>query len=116
MISITRTTIDGPGECVRLRNYKASGDYENRARLSRVKLLDGSSYFSHFGVSDTDRDFPIECRLTPVERESLVALFNSSALVKIAFWEGLFLGFIYRLKIRRNGEAEITLYFKEKIA
>ena len=116
MISITRTSIDGPGGPVQLRNYRDSAEYDSTARLNRVKTLDGGSSFSHFGVSDTDRDFVVECRLTPLEYALLDALHRSAALIRIAFKEGVYLGFIYRLRVRSNNEATITFYFKEKIS
>lgn len=116
MISITRTSIDAPGGPVQLRNYRDSAEYDITARLNRVKTLDGGCAFSHSGVTDSDRDFIVECRLTQPEYVLLDALHRSSALIRIAFKEGIYLGFIYRLRVRPNKEATITFYFKEKIA
>ena len=115
MIIISKITADAAG-VVRLRNYQDSGDYDNTARISRTATLDGSSHFDHFGVTDTDRDFQVDCRLTPVEHSTLKTLFESGETVRISFWEGCFLGLISRLNVRRSGEAKISLYFKERLA
>lgn len=114
MIVISR--IVAAAGAVRLRNYQDSGGYDNTARISRTATLDGSSHFDHFGVSDTDRDFQVNCRLTPAEHAALKSLFESGETVRISFWEGCFLGLVARLNVRRNGEATVTLYFKEKLA
>ena len=114
MILISKITGDANGRLA-LRNYQVSGDYENRARIARSATLDGSSHFSHFGVTDTDRDFTVSCRLSPSEFTTLKTIFESAETIRISFWEGAFLGLIARLKSLRNGESAITFYFKEKL-
>jgi hypothetical protein len=114
MIFLSRTTADSAGQII-LRNYQLSGDYENTARISRDKTLDGGSVFSHYGVTDTDRTFLIECRLSTPEAVALKAYFENAVVLRISFWEGSFSGYIYRLSIRRDGTAKITFYFSEKL-
>ena len=86
------------------------------ARISRAVLLNGSSYFSNHGVSETDRDFVINCRLSQEEGTLLKEIYKNAETIRLTFWEGCFLALIYRCEIQRNGEAEITFYFKEKVA
>ena len=116
MIFLTRIIAGNGTGRVALRNYQDSGEYDNTARISRTATLDGSSHFDHLGVTDTDRDFQVVCRLTAAEHADLKALFESGETVRISFWEGCFLGLISRLNVRRSGEASITLYFKERLA
>ncbi|WP_319406183.1 hypothetical protein [uncultured Desulfosarcina sp.] len=115
MIFLSKTTADIDGRMV-LRNYQVSGEYENTARISRDKTLDGGSAFSHLGVSDTDRDFVVECRMTPDEGAKFKALFANATVLRISFWEGVFKGYVYRFKWRRDGKATITFLFMEKMA
>lgn len=115
MILITNTTA-GTWEPLQIRNYPDSGAFVSPARLSRSKLLDGGSDFSHFGVTVADRDFDIKCRFTMDEAARVKALHKAAVLLKIAFWEGFFVGHIFRLTIRHNGEANIKFYFKEQLA
>ena len=115
MIIISNTTADPTGP-IQLRNYQLSGEYDSTARISRTATLDGSSHFDHFGVSDTDRNFSIQCRLTMTEQSLLKSLYESGASVRISFWEGCFSGYIAGLKILRSGEATVRFYFRERLA
>jgi len=113
MISLSRLS---PGPGLKIRNYQGSGAYVNTARISRTALLNGSSNFSNYGVSDTDRDFIINCRLSQEEKKLLKEIYKNAETVRLTFWEGSFLALVYRCEIQRDGEAEITFYFKEKLA
>ena len=115
MIHISRQSVDDPGDSVRLRNYQVTGDYDSTARISRTKTLDGGGVLSHYGTSVTDRDFKVEARLSETEATSLKALHENGVLALISFWEGVFSGYIYHLKVTRDGKTEITFYFKEKL-
>ena len=116
MILLTNIALGLSVDPIKIRNYQMSGDYINTARLSRSSLLGGGCSFSHYGVYESDRDLEIECRLSGLERELIKTMFANSDVIKIAYWEGFFLGYIYRLIVRRNGEANILFYFKEKLA
>lgn len=114
MIILSKTISDSAGQ-VQIRNYQLSGDYENTARLNRAKTLDGSSVLSHYGVTDTDRTFLIECRLSSAELSILKSFFENAVLLRISFWEGSFNGYIKRLTVQRDGKTTITFYFSEKL-
>jgi hypothetical protein len=114
MIYISKITAD-PSGLLPIRNYQLSGDYDSTARISRTALLDGTSYLANFGVSDTDRDFVIDCRVTAAEAIRLRAMYEAAELIRLSFWEGSYLAMIYRLFVKRNGETNITFYFKEKL-
>lgn len=114
MIILSKTVADASGRVI-LRNYQDSGDFENTARISRQATLDGSSVLSHYGVTDTDRNFTIDCRMTKIEAATVKSLFNNAVPLRISFWEGTFTGYIYHLNIQRDGTAQITFYFSEKL-
>ena len=114
MIGIQNTIKDDIGT-IWIRNYQDSGPYSSTARISRQKTLDGGSVFSHMGVSVTDRDFSIECRLSPDEAANIKTLYEDGAELMISTWEGAFIGLIAKLDIERDGTAEILFYFKEQL-
>jgi hypothetical protein len=114
MIGLQNTTYDGVGTMF-LREFSETGEYVSTARIARHKLLDGGTFFSHLGVTDTDRDFPIECRLSTAEQAAIKAWYESGAELMLTFWEGCFLALIADLRIQRGGLTLITFYFKEKI-
>ena len=114
MIVLSKTIADSVGR-VLIRNYQLSGEYENTARISRVKTLDGGCALSHLGVTDTDRNFMVDCRLSPSELLMVKSLFENAVPLRISFWEGAFTGYIYRLTVKRDGTARITFYFLEKL-
>ena len=115
MIFLSKTSIDDPGSNLRIRNYQVTGEYSSTARISRAQTLDGGGVLSHYGTSVTDRDLPIDCRVTDTEAAALRQLHESGVLIRISFWEGAFSGYIYRLNIRRDGVTQITFYFTEKL-
>lgn len=114
MIGIQNSIKDNIGT-IWLRNYQDSGPYASMARISRQKTLDGGSVFSHMGVSVTDRNFSIECRLSSEEAAGLKTLYEGGAELMISTWEGAFIGLIAKLDIERDGAAEILFYFKEQL-
>ena len=114
MIGVQSTVKDDVGT-IWIRNYQDSGGYSSKARIFRQKTLDGGSVFSHLGVSVTDRDFLIKCRLSPEEAENIKALYQAGSELMVSFWEGSFLGIVAELDIDRDGEAQILFYFKEKL-
>lgn len=115
MIILNQTTADASGRVV-LRNYQLSGEYDNTARISRQKTLDGSSDISHYGTTDTDRDFTVKCRLSPEEFSLIHGFFKNGTPLRISFWEGVFIGYIQRMQVRRDGAASLVFYFKETLA
>lgn len=114
MIILSKTTADGSGRVI-LRNFQNSGDYQNTARISRQKTLDGSSVISHYGTTDADRNFSIDCRLTPEEFSLVNGFFKGGTPLRISFWEGSFIGYIQRIQVQRDGVASIVFYFKEAL-
>jgi hypothetical protein len=115
MISISTITGSSAGNIV-LRNYGAEPKYKSSARLSRSATLDGGSVFVHSGVSASDRDLAVECRLTETEASNLKTMYENHTLVSIAFHEGFFVGYIRACEIGRDGVARLNLYIKEKVA
>jgi len=115
MFLITKITAGTSGP-LKIRRHGLTGDFENAARLSRSKLLDGECSFSPYAVTDSDRDLKVECRLSEDEAAAMKALFDALEPVKLSFWEGFFTAYIFRLTIRRNGDTKITFYLKEKLA
>ena len=116
MIFLSKTLVEQAGENVILRNYQLSGEYDSTARIDRARTLDGGGVLTHHGVSVTDRNFQVDCRLTPEEFKNLSTLHENAAVLRISFWEGVFLGHIYRLQAQRDGTARIIIYFSEKMA
>jgi len=115
MIVLSKTTADSAGQ-IRIRNYQLSGGYDNTARIARTKLLDGSGDLSHHGVSDTDRDLVVDCRLTPAEAAVVRSFFENAIALRISYWDGVYLGYIARLKTDRAGTTRLKFYFSEKLA
>lgn len=115
MIGLQNTVKDSIGT-VWLRNFQDTGEYSSRARISRSKLLNGGTHISHRGVTDTDRDFSVDCRLSTEERDAIDTFYRAGAELMISFWEGSFIGLIAGLDIQRDGSATILFYFKEKLA
>ena len=114
MIILSKTTADSSGQVI-IRNFQDSGEYQNTARISRQKTLDGSSTISHYGTTDTDRDFTVECRLSPEAFALVNGFFKSGSPLRISFWEGSFIGYIQRMQVQRDGVASIVFYFKEAL-
>jgi hypothetical protein len=114
MIILSRTVADPAGRVI-LRNYQLSGEYDNTARISRQKTLDGSSVLSHYGTSDTDRNFTVECRLSSEEFFRVDGFFKNGTPLRISFWEGSFTGYIQRMRVQRDGAASLVFYFKENL-
>lgn len=113
MIGIQSTIKDSIGT-IWLNNYQVTGEYENRARISRVKTLDGGAVLSHYGTSVADRDLKIDLRLSNAQQAALKTLFENGTEILISFWEGAFIGLIYQLRIARDGVASIIFMFKEQ--
>lgn len=114
MFFLSKTTAELGGTLAIRAKYR-SAEYSNRARLNRVKTLDGSSAFSHYGVTDTDRDILVETILAPAAAVKLRDMFESSQPLRLSWSEGSFLGYINDLRIGRDREAVATLYIKEKL-
>lgn len=114
MIFISKITAE-LGGTIALNVTRRSVAYENAARINRVKTLDGSSVFSHFGVSDTDRDVLIEGKLSLAQSLKMLAFFKAAVPLRFGLPEGAFIGYISDLRIGRDLEMNATLYFKEKL-
>lgn len=114
MIFLSKTTAE-IGGTLALQVTTGSGIYSSTARLNRVKTLDGGSSFSHFGVTDTDRDYIIAGYLTAAAAEKIKEFHQSSEPIRIGCHEGAFLGFINDLIIERDRKMSATIYFKQKL-
>lgn len=114
MIILSKTTADSAGR-VALRNYQLSGEYDGTARIDRAKTLDGGSVISHYGVSDTDRELLVDCRMTAAEMAIVKSFYENASVLRISYWDGAFTGYIYRMRAGRDGTARIVFYFSEKL-
>jgi hypothetical protein len=115
MISLSNTTYDGNG-IIKIKNYSKGYKYDNVARISRQKTLDGSSVISHYGVTDTDRDIEIEANVTTATFNIVDTFFRNGTELRLSFWEGSYLVLIDRLRKERNGLMSMIFYVKEKLA
>ncbi|BBO73467.1 hypothetical protein DSCW_08840 [Desulfosarcina widdelii] len=113
MIFISKTTADSNGH-LRIRNYQLTAPYENTARISRDKTLDGGGVLSHYGVSEIDRSLVAECRLSDTDIAIIRSLFENASQIRVSYWDGAYIGYIYGLKAARDGVSRITIYFSEK--
>lgn len=110
MISISTTTKNVDGNVI----IKSNADYrDNKARLSRVRTLDGAVIVNHFGVSDGDITLLIEARLGESACAKLWDIFNNSIRVLVSIQDGLFVAAIKSLRIE-NGLVRMTIFIEEK--
>lgn len=97
-----------------------SAPYDNAARINRAKTLDGSSAFSHYGVTDTDRDLEIGGYLSASEEAKLREFHAESQPLRFSFADGAspaaHLGYIYKLTIERGRKMVATLYLIQKLS
>ena len=111
MISISTTEKNLNGNVIINSNI----DYrDNKARLSRVRTLDGAVIVNHFGVSDGDITlFLDDTKLDETSSNNLWDIFNNYTEVLVSIRNGLFLCAIKSLKIE-NGLVRMTIFIEEK--
>lgn len=115
MIFLSKNTADADNGQLILRNFQVTGDYKSSARVSKTKLLDGSTHVENYGVSDLDRDLTIDCRLSMAERAALRALHQDSVEVRISYWDGAYNGYVSKMRSARDGVTKIVFDFTEKL-
>jgi len=116
MFFISKTTSDATSSgSLKIRNYKMTGAFDGRARISRTKLLDGGTDVSHYGATELDRDLSIDCRLSGADLSILKSYWSNATLIRISYWDGTFNGYIERLKTSRDGTTSISFIFTEDL-
>ena len=77
---------------------------EGSRRLSRTATLDGGAVITDGGVTDADRGFDFNATQVPEDiRETLWAMFMGQDLVHLSCPEGVFAGYLQRVKITASG-------------
>jgi len=77
---------------------------EGSRRLSRTATLDGGAVITDGGVTDADRsmDFSV-ARISEENRDTLWMMFQSQDLVHLSCPEGVFSGYLQRVKMTASG-------------
>ena len=82
---------------------------EGSRRLSRTATLDGGAVITDGGVTDADRSFDFTAIQVPEEiRETLWAMFQSQDLVHLSCPEGVFSGYLQKVRITTS---DVSLSF-----
>jgi len=77
---------------------------EGSRRLSRTATLDGGAVITDGGVTDADRSFDFTTTQVQEDtRETLWEMFQSQGLVHLSCPEGVFSGYLQRVKITASG-------------
>ena len=77
---------------------------EGSRRLSRTATLDGGAVITDGGVTDADRSMEFTTTQAPEDtRETLWVMFQSQDLVHLSCPEGVFAGYLQRVKITYSG-------------
>ena len=77
---------------------------EGSRRLTRTATLDGRAVITDGGVTDADRSFDFTATQVPEDiRETLWAMFMGQDLVHLSCPEGVFAGYLQRVKITTLG-------------
>ena len=77
---------------------------EGSRRLSRTATLDGGAVITDGGVTDADRSFDFTAIQVPEDaRETLWVMFQSQDLVHLSCPEGVFSGYLQRVKMTASG-------------
>jgi hypothetical protein len=88
---------------------------ENTKRISRVATLDGGCVISNNGITDSDRTFNFTARQVPEGvRLSLWAFFQNETLVHLSCPEGVFSGYLEKVKIQ-NTDVAVSFLVYEKL-
>jgi hypothetical protein len=104
---IALSTIEA-GDCIVL-NTGSQTIKENTRRLSRTATLDGGAVITDGGLSEADRTFEFTVKNVPEYiRDALWALFLRESRVHLACPEGVFAGYLQRIRI---AGADIAISF-----
>ena len=77
---------------------------EGNRRLSRTATLDGGAVITDGGVTDADRSMEFTtAQVREDAQEALWAMFQSEDLVYLSCPEGVFTGYLQRVKIATSG-------------
>ena len=88
---------------------------EGSRRLSRTATLDGGAVITDGGVTDADRSFDFTAIQAPEDTiETLWAMFQAEDLVHLSCPEGVFTGYMQRVKITASG-VNISFMVHEKL-
>jgi hypothetical protein len=88
---------------------------EGNRRLSRTATLDGGAVITDGGVTDADRTMEFTTAQAPEDtRETLWVMFQSQDLVHLSCQEGVFSGYLQRVKITDSG-VNISFMVHEKL-
>lgn len=113
MISIT-TVIPGENNII-INEYKSSILKNAKARVSRVKTLDGNTYVTKRGYTDEDRSLIVKARLTEAKSDTLWDLFKNESLLNVSIRDGFYSGVIESLAVD-NGEINMKIFINEKLS
>ena len=101
-MQISFSTI-GPGDFVAL-DMNTAPSREGSRRISRTASLDGGAVITDGGVTDADRSFDFSAIQAPEDTlETLWAMFQAEDLVHLSCPEGVFSGYLQRVKITASG-------------
>lgn len=118
MIILSNALFSDSGQnlTLKIRNYSDSFEYNNAARISRVSTLDGSTSVNHYGATELDRDLSVKCRVSEEDAETLKYFQLTPILLRISYFAGSYMGYIYSLNILRDGSTTIIIYFSEELS
>lgn len=114
MIGLFNTIKDNIG-LLWLSNYQTTGDYLLNSRIIRSKTLEGDTIYTHLGTNETDREITIEGNFSVDMAEKIKAMQLNNSEIILSLWDGAFRCFIYSVNLKRNNEAKIKFYIKERI-
>jgi hypothetical protein len=88
---------------------------ENKKRLSRSATLDGGCVISDNGMTDADRTFIfLISQASPTSLDDLWALFLTESLIHLSCPEGVFSGYLEKVKIE-GSDADVSFLVYEKL-
>ncbi len=109
---ISFSTIDS-GDFVFL-DTNAALSREGSRRLSRTATLDGGAVITDGGVTDADRSMDFTAAQVPEDiRETLWAMFQSQDMVHLSCPEGVFSGYLQKVKITASGVNIIFMVYEK---
>jgi hypothetical protein len=110
---ISLSTIEA-GDCIVL-NTNSQPVQENTRRLSRTATLDGGAVITDGGWSDADRNFEFMVKnVSEYIRDALWALFLRESQVHLACPEGVFAGYLQRIRIA-GADVTVSFMVQEKL-
>jgi len=114
MISLS-TVVPGSNAPVIINEIGTSALQKATARISRIKTLDGGSFISHRGYSDTDRLLIVNARLSESKSNLLWNLFTDEILLNVSIVDGCYSGAIESLSIDK-GDIKMKIFIIERLS